>query len=156
MFITNMTERAARQICLWKYEYPYSVYNYLPYDEAVKTGARITKSEYKDDYLCYWNEIEVLIGYVSFIKRSNKLFLGIGLAPEFCSKGLGKTVLLQSIENAKKKYRDDIEIWVQVRTWNERAIKCYTSCGFQLQYIDELPNKSGNLEKFCFMRLIDY
>lgn len=152
MFITNMTERATRQICSWNYEYPYSVYNYLTYDEAIKTGARITKSEYKNDYLCFWNESEVLIGYVSFIKRSDKLFLGIGLAPEFCSKGLGKTILLQSIEKAKQMYGSDTEIWVQVRSWNERAIKCYTSCGFEMQYSDELPDKSGVIEKFCFMK----
>ena len=152
MLITNMTDAAARQICSWKYEYPYSVYNYLPYDEAVRTGARITKSECKDDYLCFWNEGDILIGYVSLIKRSEKLFLGIGLAPEYCSKGLGKKILFQSIEKAKQRYGDDTEIWIQVRSWNERAIKCYTSCGFEAIYNDNIPDKSGNIEKFCFMK----
>ena len=156
MLVTDMTEAAVKQICAWKYEYPYSVYNYLPYDEAVKTGARITKSEYKNDYLCFWDKSRILIGYVRFIINSDKLFLGIGLAPEYCSKGLGKTILLQSIEKAKQKYGDDTEIWVQVRSWNERAIKCYATCGFEMQYSDELPDKSGKTEKFCFMRLNNY
>ena len=152
MLITAMTEAAGRQICSRKYEYPYSIFNYLPYDEAVRTGARITKSECKDDYLCFWNESDILIGYVSFIKKSEKLFLGIGLAPEYCSKGLGKKILFQSIEKAKQRYGDDTEIWIQVRSWNERAIKCYISCGFEAIYNDNIPDKSGNIEKFCFMK----
>ena len=152
MLITNMTEKAARQICAWNYEYPYSVYNYIPYDEAVKTGARITKKEFKDNYLCFWNESEILIGYVSFIKNTDKLFLGIGLAPEHCSKGLGKAILSESIKKAKQKYGEDTEIWVQVRSWNERAIQCYSSCGFEAQYYEELPDRFGKTEKFCFMK----
>lgn len=154
MLITNMTERAARQICSWNYEYPYSVYNYRPYDEAVKTGARITQNEYKDNYLCFWNECDILIGYVSLIKKSDKLFLGIGLAPEYCSKGFGKTILLQSIEKAKQKYGNDIDIWVQARSWNERAIKCYISCGFELQYLNTMPDKSNKSIEFYFMKLM--
>ena len=151
MLITDMTKAAARQICSWNYEYPYSVYNYLPYDEAVRTGARITLSEYKNDYLCFWNENDTLIGYLSLIKKADKLFLGIGLAPEYCSKGLGKTILLQSIKITNQRYGDEAEIWVQVRSWNERAIKCYTSCGFEAQYCEELPDRFGNIENFCFM-----
>ena len=152
MLITNMNTSAARQICAWNYEYPYSVYNYLPYDEAVKTGARITRSEYQDDYLCFWDESDVLIGYVSLMKKADRLFLGIGLAPAYCSKGFGKEILLRSIEIAKQTYGEDIEIWVQVRSWNDRAIKCYSSCGFKMQYSDELSDKSDNQEKFIFMK----
>ena len=153
MLITSMNEQAARQICAWDYEYPYSVYNYWPYDEAVRTNARIINSKYNDEYLCFWNESEALIGYVSFIKNTDKLFLGIGLAPDYCSKGLGKKLLSQSIVLSKEKYSDDVEIWVQVRFWNERAIKCYSACGFELQYYKDLPDRWGKTEKFCFLKL---
>lgn len=155
MHITNMTEQAARQICAWNYKDPYSVYNYLPYDEAVRTNARITQREYKDDYLCFWNESETLIGYVSFIKKADKLFLGIGLAPEFCSKGFGKIILSHSIIEAQKRYGKSVEIWVQARSWNERAMKCYSSCGFEAQYIEKMPDKSGKTERFCIMKLLN-
>ena len=153
MIITSMSEQAARQICDWNYEHPYSVYNYLPYEEAIRANARIVNSEYKDDYLCFWNDGDTLIGYVSLILKSGRLFLGIGLAPEYCSKGFGKTILLQSIEIAKQRYGASTEIWVQVRCWNERAIKCYSSCGFEFQYYEDLPDRYGKTEKFSFMKL---
>ena len=154
MRITEMNEAAVKQICSWKYEYPYSVYNYLSYEEALMTGARITQNKYSDDYLCFWNESEILIGYVSLIKKADRLYLGIGLAPDYCSKGLGKTILLQSIEKARQKFGDETEIWVQVRAWNERAIQCYISCGFKKQYLSSMPDQSGESVKFCFMKFI--
>lgn len=155
MLMTNMTEQAIRQICSWEYDYPYSVYNYMPYDEAMKSGARITQPEHQNDFLCFWDGNK-LIAYINLLLRADKLFLGIGLAPDYCSKGMGKSFLLQGVEQAYKKYGNDIELWLQVRKWNERAIKCYLSCGFELKYSKTITDRFGKDEEFCFMRLENY
>lgn len=151
MFITNMNEQAAKQICSWEYEYPYSVYNYYNYEEALQVGARIIQSQYADDYLCFWND-DKLEAYISYIFQSDRLYLGISLSPDCCGKGMGKEYLLKGIQEAYKKYGTDISIWLKVRSWNKRAVKCYLSCGFIIEYAQIAKNRFNSDEEFCFMK----
>ena len=67
--------------------------------------------------------------------ENGDLFLGIGIAPKHCSKGLGKELLIHTITRAKEKYTDR-NIVLQVRSWNKRAIKCYLKVGFEIIKIE--------------------
>ncbi len=149
--ITSMNISAVKAICSWQYPEPYDVYNYMSFDEALKSSSPLLKEENKDNYLCFW-ENETLTAYINIHKRDNEIFLGIGLSPNCCGKSLGKTYLKQGIEKAESSYPDS-EIWVQVRSWNVRAIKCYEACGFIEKYKEIIKDRFGNDEEFVFMRL---
>ena len=147
--ITAINISAVKAICSWKYPEPYDVYNYMSFDEAVKTNSPLLKGENKDNYICFW-EGEILTAYINIYKKNEMIFLGIGLSPDYCGKGLGKTYLNQGIETAKTRYPGK-EIWVQVRSWNTKAIKCYESCGFAEKYKEIIKDRFGNDEEFVFM-----
>ncbi len=142
---------AVKEICSWQYPEPYDVYNYLSFDEAVKSNSPLLKEENKDNYMCFW-EKDTLIAYINIYIKDSKAFIGIGLSPDFCGKALGKTYLKQGIETAKNRYPKS-EIWVEVRSWNVRAIKCYEACGFKEKYKEIIKDRFGNDEEFVFMRL---
>ena len=142
-----ISEAAVKDICSWKYPPPYNVYN-CEYDEV--SGSMLEEEKCKN-YLCFW-ENDTLNAYINIYCKNDKFFLGIGLSPEKCGKKLGKVYLLQGISEAKKRYPNKT-IWVQVRSWNQRAIKCYKSCGFKKQYKDIEKDRHGKDEEFVFMCL---
>lgn len=146
-----MSAEAAKQICSWKYAPPYNVYDYMNYEEAVKKQSAILRSENENNYLCFWNN-ETLVAYTSIILKDDKVCVGIGIAPQFCGMGLGNVYLNQTVIEIKKKYPLK-EIWVQVRSWNKRAIKCYKKCGFKESYKKTINDRFGNYEDFVFMCL---
>ena len=148
-----MTPEAARQICSWRYESPYNVYDYITYEEALKTQAIITKPENADNYLCFWNN-ETLLAYASIILKKEKVFIGIGVAPQFCGQGLGNIYLNKTVCESQNRYPDK-EIWVQVRSWNERAIKCYLKNGFVEKYRETDSDRFNRSTEFLFMRYED-
>ena len=148
---TAMNISAAKAICSWKYPEPYDVYNYMSFDEAVESNSPLLNNENKDNYICFW-ENETLSAYINIYKKDEKIFLGIGLSPDLCGKRFGEAYLIQGIETAKSRYPDR-EIWVQVRSWNKRAVKCYDNCGFSEKYKETLKDRFGNDEEFVFMRL---
>lgn len=148
--IESMTLEAAKQICSWKYVQPYSVYNYIAYEEAVKKQAAIINPQNSDNYLCFWNN-KKLIAYTSIILKEEKVYIGIGIAPQFCGQGLGNVYLNKTVLEAQKRYPDK-EIWVQVRSWNERAIKCYHKSGFIEKYKKIISDRFNKNTEFVFMR----
>ena len=148
---TTMNLSAVKAICSWEYPEPYEVYNYMSYVKAVRNNSPLLKEENKDNYLCFWED-DTLTAYINIYLKDSNVFIGIGLAPDYCGKGLGKTYLKQGIETAKNRYPDR-EMWVQVRSWNKRAIKCYESCGFKEKYKEIIKDRFGNYEEFLFMML---
>ncbi len=148
--IKPMTVEAAKQICSWRYEPPYDVYDYLTYEAAFNEQAAITKIEKADNYICFWNN-GTLVAYTSIISKEHKINIGIGIAPQFCGQGMGETFLNQTILECKRRYSRK-EIWVQARLWNERAIKCYLKCGFVEKYRDTIIDRFNKTAEFIFMQ----
>ncbi len=145
-----MNPEAAKQICSWQYEPPYSVYNYITYEEAVKKQAAITQPENADNYLCFWNN-EKLVAYTSIIPKEEKVYIGIGIAPQFCGQGSGNYYLNKTVIEAQKRHPSN-EIWVQVRSWNKRAIKCYRKSGFVENHREIIHDRFNEKTEFVFMR----
>lgn len=129
--IKNMDDEILKEIISWRYEDKYSEYNMDSYDKLKERGSSITKQENSNNYLCYFKN-GTLVGYTNTtLKKDGNIFIGIGLAPKYCSKGLGREILNNTIKVAKDKYPDK-KIVLQVRSWNERAIKCYEKVGFKI------------------------
>lgn len=145
-----MSTEAAKQICAWKYMPPYNVYNYMTYEESVIKQAAITQISKADNYLCFWDN-ETLVAYTSIILKDDKVYIGIGIAPQFCGIGLGNIYLNKTVLEAQKRY-PFMEIWVQVRSWNERAIKCYHKSGFVGKHREIIPDRFDENTEYIFMR----
>ena len=149
--ITPMNISVVKAICSWRYESPYDVYNYTTFEEALQNKSPLLQDENKDNYLCFWSG-DTLAAYINIYQQNSNVFIGIALSPDHCGKGFGKTYLKKGIETAKSRHPDK-EIWIQVRSWNVRAVKCYESCGFAEKNKETIKDRFGNDEEFVFMML---
>jgi len=149
--VCNMNEKILEEIINWKYEGKYSQYNLESYEKLKERNSSIINSEKASNYLCYFKNNE-LIGYTNLFEKENgNLFLGVGLAPKYCGKGLGKEILQNTINKARKKHLNK-SIVLQVRAWNKRAINCYKSIGFQIIKIEQVQDYNGNETEYVFMK----
>ena len=101
--ITSINLSAVKAICSWEYPEPYNVYDYMCFDEAVRNNSPLLNSDNKDNYLCFWNDV-TLVAYTSIIPKGENLYIGIGVAPQFCGQGMGETLLNQTIIECKRRY----------------------------------------------------
>lgn len=146
-----MKEKYLKAIIAWKYDKPYEEYNMEAYEELKKRNAAILNPEKKNNYVCYLDN-DNLMAYTNITKREDgTIFLGIGLAPQYCGKGLGQEILLDSIQEIQKRYAD-YKILLQVRAWNKRAIKCYLNAGFTITKTEIVKDHNGIDTEFVFMK----
>ncbi len=72
-----------------------------------------------------------MIGFGRIQRVEDLIVLGVGLKPEYCGKGLGLPVMETLTAKAEALYPNEI-ISLEVRRFNERAIKCYEKAGFKI------------------------
>ncbi len=148
----NMNDEYARDICSWKYEGKYSIYNLPSYSKSVEKEYGITKKENRDNYICYTCNGKV-VAYVNMKKMANKkIFMGIGLRPDYCGQGQGNYFLKDSIQEIKNKF-PNYSIYLEVRSFNQRAIKAYKKVGFVITGTEIKKDRFGNESEFIIMEL---
>ena len=125
-----LTESDKRQICAWKYEGEYAIYDLPPYEEmrACRIGFMNEKAE--KNFLGFWDR-DVLVGFVNILEEPSEVFIGIGVHPRLCSRHYGRRILVQACEISRNRCPGK-PLYLEVRTWNVRAIRCYESAGFQI------------------------
>lgn len=129
-----LSEDQAKEICSWKYEGEYAVYNFSDWKEVVKNGWDLSVKEIRDtEYLAIFFD-DVFIAYGRIFIVEGNVFLGIGVKPAVCGNGLGAELMMKLIEVAEERYPRK-QIMVEVRDFNKRAKRCYESIGFEV--IDE-------------------
>lgn len=129
--LSKFTIENAKEICNWKYEGEYAIYNYPDYNKAFNERWAITVEEKrKNEFFSIINEYKGLCGYVRFQVKDNDILFGIGLKPSLCGQGFGNTVMGLIKEKCKELYPKK-DIVLEVRTFNKRAIKCYEKAGFK-------------------------
>ena len=126
----NLSEKDKQQICVWQYDGMYAIYNLPSYEEmqAQQMGFMNPKSE--KNYLAFLDG-DVLVGFVNILAEKTEVFIGIGVNPDLCNKHYGRRMLMLAAEISKKRYPNK-PLYLEVRTWNTRAIKCYEKAGFQI------------------------
>lgn len=128
--VTVLEEQYAKEICEWKYEGDYSVYNFSDWETVVKNKWDLSiKDKREAEFLAILFKNE-LIAYGRITSDSKKAVIGVGLKPSWCGKGYGKEVMKVLIEECKKKYPNQ-KITLEIRSFNKRAIQCYKKVGFQ-------------------------
>lgn len=148
-----MNDEIARQISLWNYEGIYDIYNLPSYEEMKEKNYGMVNPSRANDYICYLNDNKEVVAYVSAKQTEDgRIFFGIGLKPNNCGKGMGKSFSEDSLAEIKNRYPESI-IYLEVRSWNERAINLYKKLGFVL--IDTIIKKDrlGKISEFVEMQL---
>lgn len=127
-----LSEDYAREICGWKYEGEYSVYNFFDWDKLVENDWDFAIKEKREaDFIAILSG-EELIAFGRVSENSGKALLGVGLKPDWCGKGFGSAVMEILIEEARKRLPSRI-IALEVRSFNTRAICCYQKAGFEVK-----------------------
>ena len=122
------TESEKYKICNWKYEGEYAIYNSTPYEEQKKAGRGFANP--KNNFFSFCDGDE-LIGYINLIEEESEVFFGIGANPAFCNLGYGQKMAHAANEIARELFGTK-PLYLEVRTWNKRAVKCYEKAGFHI------------------------
>ena len=126
----NLTEEAKRQICEWKYDGEYALYNLPTYEEMRVQQIGFMDAETENNYYGFWDG-NVLVGFINILEEKTEVFIGIGVNPDLCGKHYGQQILLIAYEISKRLYPNK-PLYLEVRTWNTRAVKCYEKAGFRI------------------------
>ena len=81
----------------------------------------------------------------------DKAFIGIGLKPSLCGKGIGGNVMKLLIGECNKRFPNYL-VALEVRSFNKRAIRCYENIGFEINKKYTKVTLTGNAEFY----LMDY
>ena len=63
------------------------------------------------------------------MKKPREVMIGIGVAPEYCGRGYGREMLETTCGLSETMFPGK-PLYLEVRTWNARAVRCYEKAGF--------------------------
>lgn len=126
----NLTEEDKLQICSWKYDGDYEIYNLPSYEEMKELRIGFMNPKSEKNYLAFFDG-DILVGFVNILEEDTEVFIGIGVNPALCGKHYGRQMLSLAYEASKQSYPTK-PLYLEVRTWNARAVKCYEKAGFQI------------------------
>lgn len=88
-----LNEDYAREICSWRYEGQYSVYNFSDWETVVENGWDLAvKANREAEFVAILLDNELIAyGRISVLK--GRVMIGIGLRPSHCGKGYGKDIM---------------------------------------------------------------
>lgn len=128
--VNILTESMAQEICRWRYPEEYSVYNFSEWDVVVSNNWDLAVNEKRESKFIGILLKEELIAFGRIYEDNTIVYLGIGLKPSCCGIGIGKDIMNLLVKEACHRYPGLI-IALDVRSYNERAIKCYKKVGFK-------------------------
>lgn len=122
------TENEKHEINDWKYSGDYAIYNNPPYEEQKKTGRGFANTA-NHFYSFYDNA--ALVGFINLSDEGSEVFFGIGASPDYCNKGYGQQMTQTAWEISQQLFPGK-PVYLEVRTWNKRAVRCYEKAGFHI------------------------
>ena len=122
------TEEEKYMITAWKYEGDYAIYNEEPYEEHKKKKFGFADS--KNNFYSFYDG-EKLVGFINLQEEETEVFFGIGVNPECCGQGYGQQMTRTACEISSKLFPGK-PVYLEVRTWNKRAVRCYEKAGFSI------------------------
>lgn len=120
------------------------------YEECVEKNYSITRADKKDNYIVYILDGEVVFYSSIKVMENNELYFGVGLKPEYCGKGYSKFFLNDCIKEINNRY-PGYKLFLEVRSWNKRAIKSYEAQGFKVINTIISKDRLGNDTEFVQM-----
>ncbi|MDP3388288.1 MAG: GNAT family protein [Eubacteriales bacterium] len=150
----NMNETYAGEIRKWAYEGEYAIYSYA------NSESLFDVANWQNIYAVL-NEDDDLVGEVTFYNNTSDglensfetgdMFYGQGMRPDLIGKGYGPELILQALQFGIDKYDYRREcIFLDVLSFNVRAIKAYEKCGFRF---DRRHSKEYDGVQYDFVRM---
>ena len=124
----EITEAEKYAVSDWHYTDEYAIYNLPPYAEIKGTGRGLDRKG--SHFISFSNESK-LVGYVNLVEEPCAVFIGIGVAPDCCGQGYGREMLADACRISRAMFPGKT-LYLEVRAWNERAIRCYQAAGFHI------------------------
>ena len=133
---TAMSDVDAREIVMWRYPEPYTLYN-LPDDDLEEHIDWLLKPEYH--YYSVRNEMGELIAFRCFGEDAQvpggdysqpALDMGGGLRPDLSGKGLGASLMNAAFDFAKTEFNPE-RFRATVAGFNLRALKVCKKVGYR-------------------------
>jgi len=150
-YILNiLTEDQAKEICRWRYEEEYAIYNFSDWNVVVESKWNLSiKEKRESEFISVLIDNE-LVAYGRISTKENKVFIGIGLKPQYCGKGLGKDIMKLLVMEGKRRFPNYV-IALEVRSFNIRAVNCYKSEGFEIKEKYMQKTFNGDIDEFYYM-----
>ncbi len=150
-YTVPMSESHGQQICSWVYEPPYNIYGFLPWEQMraleIEFGDPMLREE---QYISVLTAAGELAGFAQIFPMSNVSRLGLGLRPDLCGQGLGKSFVRTVVQETLVR-RPESPVDLEVLTWNERAIRTYHQAGFRITDEYERRTPDGMRNFYCMV-----
>ncbi len=123
---TTEAEKAA--ITAWEYHGDYAIYNCEPYAEQKKRGFGFANPQ--NQFYSFYDGAR-LVGFIDLYEEEAEVFFGIGVNPDDCGRGYGQQMAKTACALSGSLFPGK-PLYLEVRTWNTRAVKCYEKAGFRI------------------------
>jgi ribosomal-protein-alanine N-acetyltransferase len=144
-----MSQREALVVAAWKYEPPYSFYDWTA--DADDLAELLGKETREGRYFSAVGPDEGLVGWFAFSPEGDCVDVGLGLRPDLTGRGLGLAYLQAGLAFAAQRFTPR-RFRLFVATFNERAIRVYERAGFApLRTFDHATN--GGIHPFLELAL---
>jgi RimJ/RimL family protein N-acetyltransferase len=125
--IDALSEKHARAIAGWRYEFPYEWYDTASDPRRIELFANPARREGLRGVVDDEGE---LIGFFNFVREGNEVRVGLGIRPDLTGRGLGAQFIDAGLGYAKEEWSPrKFRLWVA--WWNERALRAYRRAGFR-------------------------
>lgn len=141
--LTNhiLSDAEKREICSWKYSDEYEIYNLPSYEIMQAKQVGFLNPAHEQNYRAFYDG-DCLVGFVNILEEEKEVFIGIGVNPSYCGKHYGQHILKEAYAISKSLYPSK-PLYLEVRTWNKRAINCYLRAGFEIDG-ESFEQKTGS------------
>ena len=122
------TEEEKYLITAWQYSGDYAMYTKPPYAEQKKSGVGFANPA--NHFYSFYDDT-ALIGFINLSEEETEVFFGIGVNPAHCGKGYGQQITRMAFDISQELFPGK-PLYLEVRTWNTRAVRCYEKAGFHI------------------------
>jgi ribosomal-protein-alanine N-acetyltransferase len=149
--IVPMSEQHGREICAWKNDPPYAVYNWPDWGELVEQQDQFADARIRTyQYASLINADDELCGFIQFFPMEGLTRLGLGLRPDLCGQGLGVGFVELAVAEARRRAPNQA-IDLEVLDCNRRAYQVYERAGFVYEQTYERETPSGLQTFHCLV-----
>lgn len=131
MFLDTFTEGDAKALCAWRYFPPDHEYDMPDWDTICREQwALADPTRRAAEFHALREDSGALAGFFRLVPAADAVTLGMGLRPDLCGKGLGAQLVAEACACCARLY-PSLSLRLEVRAWNQRAIRCYQAAGFR-------------------------
>ncbi|WP_019911705.1 GNAT family N-acetyltransferase [Paenibacillus sp. HW567] len=153
--ISVMKEQEAREIVIWEYDPPYSIYNMTDDSDSIQElmdGSYFSVTAQEGEligFFCYGRNAQVPGGIRQGLYIGDSVLdIGLGLRPELTGMGRGLDFLQAGLKFGQQKYAP-ATFRLSVASFNHRAISLYRKAGFR--QTGAFINTYGETEQAFFL-----